>query len=96
MLIWLVVLLLITVGGYNTSTIREPITSYDGSANAVCSESVTTVSGSYAPQGPICGNRLLFSEEFDNGFNMDLWMHEVNMNGGGVGITTHICEIMLK
>lgn len=74
-----------TVAGYHSLTIREPLTSFDGSTDAVCAETVTTVSGTYAPQGPICANRLLFSEEFDNGFNMDLWMHEVNMNGGGVG-----------
>lgn len=71
MLKWLIILVIASVRGSNA---------------AVCSESLTTVSGSFAPQGPICGNRLLFSEEFNDGFDTDLWMHELTMNGGGVGL----------
>lgn len=86
MLRFLIIVVIASVGGYNAATIPEPITAFAGSTDAFCSESLTTVSGTYAPQGPICGNRLLFNEEFDNGFDTNLWMHEITMNGGGVGL----------
>lgn len=78
------IILVIATAGYSAAVIPTVSDAFEGSVDAVCSESVTTVSGRYAPQGPICGNRLLFSEEFENEFNTDLWMHEVTMNGGGV------------
>lgn len=48
-----------------------------------CAPSVTTVSGPYAPTGQICQQQLVFNENF-NSFDMNLWRHEVTMNGGGV------------
>lgn len=56
------------------------------SLDAVCVPSLTTVSGRYAPTGQICANTLIFNEDFNN-FNMDLWMHKVTMDGGGVSIS---------
>lgn len=85
MLTWFIIVVIASVRGYNGAVIPEQ-KAFEGSTDAFCSESLTTVSGTYAPQGPVCGNRLLFNEEFDNGFDTDLWMHELTMNGGGVGI----------
>lgn len=48
-----------------------------------CVESITKISGSYAPNGKVCANRLLFNENFDK-FNTLLWRHEVTMWGGYV------------
>lgn len=51
-----------------------------------CAPTLTTASGRYAPSGQLCHNQLIFDETFD-WFNMDLWEHEENMNGGGVSST---------
>lgn len=50
---------------------------------AQCTPTLTTASGRYAPSGQLCHNQLIFDETFD-WFNLDLWEHEENMNGGGV------------
>lgn len=52
-------------------------------AEQLCAPSVTTVSGPYAPGGQICQQQLILNENF-NTFDMNLWRHEVTMNGGGV------------
>lgn len=51
----------------------------------MCTPSVTTVSGTHAPGGQICSQQLILNENFDT-FDMNLWRHEVSMNGGGVSI----------
>lgn len=50
-----------------------------------CEPSVTTLSGRYLPNGPVCKNQLILNEEF-NSFNQNFWQHEENLNGGGVSI----------
>lgn len=48
-----------------------------------CIPSETTASGSYAPSGPFCSGDLIFSEEF-NDFDLNLWHHEITLDGGYV------------
>lgn len=46
-----------------------------------CEPTVTTVSGTHAPQN-ICSGDLIFEETFDS-LNLSKWRHEVTMAGGG-------------
>jgi len=46
-----------------------------------CTPSVTTVSGSRAPQS-FCSGQLIFEENFDN-LDQGKWKHEMTMSGGG-------------
>ena len=48
-----------------------------------CDPTLTTNSGQFAPGGQLCHDQMIFNENFD-WFNMELWNHENNMNGGGV------------
>lgn len=47
------------------------------------SPSVTTVSGTHAPQGRICSGDLIFEDNF-NEFSLPVWQHELTLGGGGV------------
>lgn len=57
----------------------------------MCTPSVTTVSGSHAPGGQICSQQLILNENF-NTFDMNLWRHEITMNGGGVSMHPLNCK----
>lgn len=59
-----------------------------GLASAQC-DSVTTSSGSHAPQGPYCSGDLIFEDTFDN-FNHDIWQHESTLGGGGVSFLINL------
>lgn len=61
----------------------EIVSSDDAEVAPMCNPSVTTVSGSHAPGGQICSQQLILNENF-NAFDMNLWRHEITMNGGGV------------
>lgn len=52
-------------------------------AMRTCQPSITTVSGSKAPKGPLCKGQLLLDERFTE-FDRDLWRHEITLGGGGV------------
>lgn len=47
---------------------------------AQCVPSLTTVSGPFAPHGPICSGQVLLNEQFDN-INTALWQHEIKLGG---------------
>lgn len=51
--------------------------------SAGCTESITSVSGPYAPRGQICSGQLIFKDEFDK-FDLRTWQHEITLQGGGV------------
>lgn len=51
--------------------------------NAACTESITTVSGPYAPKGKICSGDLIFEDNFDK-LDLKIWQHENTLTGGGV------------
>lgn len=51
----------------------------------ICEQSLTTVSGTHAPTGPICKNQLIFRDEFTS-LRQDVWEHENNFLGGGVSL----------
>ena len=55
----------------------------NATARADCEPTLTTVSGRHAPGGQLCKNQVIFEDNFDS-FNLDIWEHENNMNGGGV------------
>lgn len=61
--------------------------------NSQCVQSVTTVSGSHAPQGQICSGQLIFEDNF-NDLDHARWQHETTLAGGGVSfsceLTSHI------
>ncbi|CAG9837275.1 unnamed protein product [Diabrotica balteata] len=46
-----------------------------------CQQSITTVSGTGAPDGRICKGDLIFNENFDK-FELKTWEHERTMGGG--------------
>lgn len=48
-----------------------------------CTESITTVSGPYAPKGKICSGDIVFEDYFDK-LDLSKWQHENTMTGGGV------------
>lgn len=50
-----------------------------------CIRSETTASGSYAPKIRFCSGDLIFEEEF-NDLDLDLWHHEITLNGDQVKI----------
>lgn len=52
-------------------------------AMRTCRPSITTVSGTKAPTGPLCKGQLLLDERFVD-FDHDLWRHEITLGGGGV------------
>lgn len=52
------------------------------SLSAACAPSITTVSGTFAPQ-TVCSGELIFADEFDE-FNLEKWQHENTLAGGGV------------
>lgn len=62
---------------------KESVLIDDAEIAPMCTPSVTTVSGSHAPSGQICSQQLILNENFDF-FDMNLWRHEITMNGGGV------------
>lgn len=67
------------------ATVLLAVTLYTHQVASQCQPTLTTASGRYRPQGTLCHNQVIFDETFD-WFNMDLWEHEENMNGGGVSI----------
>uniref|UniRef100_A0A1B0D530 Uncharacterized protein n=1 Tax=Phlebotomus papatasi TaxID=29031 RepID=A0A1B0D530_PHLPP len=50
--------------------------------NSQCVPSVTTVSGSHAPQGQICSGQMIFEDNF-NDLDHGRWQHETTLAGGG-------------
>ncbi|XP_023948455.2 beta-1,3-glucan-binding protein-like [Bicyclus anynana] len=50
-------------------------------AATACRPTVTTVSGTHAPDR-VCGGELVFSDEF-NSFDLGRWQHELTLAGGG-------------
>lgn len=64
---------------------KESIPIDEAEIAPMCAPSVTTVSGSHAPGGQICSQQLILNEDF-NTFDMNLWRHEITMNGGGVSM----------
>ncbi|KAJ8935957.1 hypothetical protein NQ318_015792 [Aromia moschata] len=44
--------------------------------------SLTTASGTHAPQGKICSGDLIFEDTFDK-FDLKKWAHELTLTGGG-------------
>lgn len=66
----------------NFKLLRVPIfvILFANSISAQCT--VTTVSGSHAPQRSFCAGELIFEDNFDN-FDLSKWHHEVSMWGGG-------------
>lgn len=69
---------------------KESVTINEAEIAPLCTPSVTTVSGTHAPSGQICSQQLILNEEF-NTFDMNLWRHEITMNGGGVSMRTLNC-----
>nr|XP_023017874.1 beta-1,3-glucan-binding protein-like [Leptinotarsa decemlineata] len=47
-----------------------------------CKRSITTVSGSQAPNGIICSGDLIFEDDF-NELDLKKWQHEQTLGGGG-------------
>ncbi|XP_018563526.1 beta-1,3-glucan-binding protein-like [Anoplophora glabripennis] len=54
----------------------------EGSSSDCSAPSVTTVSGTHAPQGKICPGDLIFQDNFDD-FKLPVWQHELTLGGGG-------------
>lgn len=50
-------------------------------------KSLTTASGTKAPNGPYNSGDLIFSDDF-NDLDLKMWQHEITAGGGGV--STHI------
>lgn len=50
---------------------------------AACTESITTVSGPYAPKEKICSGEIIFEDNFDK-LDLRKWQHENTLTGGGV------------
>lgn len=51
-----------------------------GTANCQCGSTVTTCSGTKAPQ-QVCAGALIFEDNF-NSFDLSKWQHEVSFSGG--------------
>lgn len=51
-----------------------------------CEKTVTTTSGSKAPnEKKLCSGDLIFEETFDGTFDLDnVWQHDISFNGNGV------------
>ncbi|CAH1155649.1 unnamed protein product [Phaedon cochleariae] len=48
----------------------------------MCIESITTVSGTFAPKGVICSGSLIFEDDFEV-FDFKKWQHVKTLGGGG-------------
>lgn len=60
---------------------------------AVCTESITSVTGPYAPKGQICSGQLIFNEDF-NKLDLRRWQHESTLAGGGVSFFKQILKLI--
>lgn len=75
-----------------SSTCARLIDNYN---DEFCNPSITTVSGDYAPQGPLCRGQLIFNEEFDDYLDTDLWTHEQRLSPVSVFEGISVCLLIV-
>lgn len=61
---------------------------------AKCERSVTKASGTKAKQF-YCSGQLIFEDNFDDGFDLDVWQHENTLAGGGVSIYLAVNDLII-
>lgn len=72
-MLWIVIVALMCCDGKIEAQFKIDTEEY-------CQPTETTVSGVYAPTGTLCRGQLIFSEEFDDVLDTNLWTHEQRLS----------------